>query len=732
MNSVGVIAVLDAVPAPLFWIENGTIGCNRAMERLTGYDRAELSSVDLFTRPFGSTAEKLRSLLEDPPSILRTPLDLELRCQDGTLKTVEISGSDSGPAIWTVQDVTALRTLQKEPSAVFKRFMMMAETTTDAFLLADRSGRIVDANERCLQLYGYRKEEFLSMSVGDLESPETREQSAAELQNVMRQGHLRFPSRHVTKDGRVIDTGLSVMLLPGEPYFIMFLRDISDRMLAERKVAESEALLKAVFDSLPFDFFALDRDGRYTMLSSGAIAKWGDPTGQTVAEYTAGKPFSRYAARWQENNRRALAGETVDQETVYSWEGEERVIHEILGPIRDSQQRILGTFGVNLDVTEQKQTQKALVQSEVRYRRFSELTSDYAYCFSRSGSGTFHFRWLGGDFEQITGYTLEEIFQQGCRFGMIHEGDRQRVVSRVLELKPGETYTDEYRIVCKNGELRWIRGSYYCEAGGSSDERLYYGASRNITARKEAEEALCRLNDALDRRVAERTAQLEAAMREQEAFSYSVSHDLRAPLRHINSFSAILLEDYADLLPPEGSDYLLRICKATRRMGVLIDNLLELSRVSRVVVNRSPVDLSALAAKIVLMFREIEPERQVEVDIAPDLSAHCDKSLVRQVLENLVGNAWKYTSNEEVARIEVGQRTSEQGPIYFVVDNGVGFEMEYREKLFAPFQRLHGAEFEGNGIGLATAQRIVERHGGAIWAEGKVGEGARFYFTLPG
>ncbi|HJV64460.1 MAG TPA: PAS domain S-box protein [Geomonas sp.] len=850
----GVSAILDALPAAVFWTENGKLGCNKAAERLTGYARTELSSPDFFfLQLFQSSAPDVHSLFhKDPPAEFPVCRDFTLHCQDGTLKSVEITCSAPGSGLWTMQDVTELRTLQQERSAIFKRFKSMAETSTDAFMLADRSGRIVEANDICLQLYGYSRAELVAMSVGDLETPETRVASVAQLQNAMRQGHVRFPSRHLAKDGRVIDIGLSVVLLPGEPYSLIFLRDITDRMLAERKVAENEALLKAVFDSVPFDFFALDCDGRYTMVSSGTAGMWGDPTGKTVAEFTAGTPFERYTAQWQDNNRRALAGENIDQETVYNWGGGDRIVLEIIGPVRDSQQRILGSFGVNLDVTQQRQTQKALEQSEERYRRFSALTSDYAFCFSRKPDGLFHFRWLGGAFQEITGYSEEEIFQHGRRFAIVHPDDRERVVSRLFGLQVGQSLTEEYRIVCKNGETRWIRGAYHCEAGDSPDELLLFGASRNITgskenelalknieeifrlflehspaylifkdesqrvirlsrnfeslfgrpltemmgktvkdfyppglaatimrddtavlkegrpihteevlngrvysstkfaipqkgkpsllatikteitARKEAEAALRLLNEVLDRRVAERTSQLQAAVMEQEAFSYSVSHDLRAPLRHINSFSAILLEDFGEFLPPQGRDYLVRICKATNRMGVLIDNLLELSRVSRAQVNRSTVDLSTLAAKIALMFREIEPERQVELQIAPDLWAECDKNLVRQLLENLLGNAWKYTSQAEVARIEVGQLPSEEGPVYFVRDNGAGFEMAYQEKLFAPFQRLHGAEFEGNGIGLATAQRIVQRHGGTIWAEGEVGKGAQFFFTLPG
>ena len=234
----------------------------------------------------------------------------------------------------------------------------------------------------------------------------------------------------------------------------------------------------------------------------------------------------------------------------------------------------------------------------------------------------------------------------------------------------------------------------------------------------------------LEQRVRERTAELEAAMREQESFSYSVSHDLRAPLRHINSFSALLLEDHGTELPDEARSYLHRIQGATRGMGSLIDHLLELSRLSRTELTREWVDLSALAAAITTMLQETEPQRQVEVGIEKNTLVRADRHLMNQLLTNLLGNAWKYSSLQQPARIEFGRSWVDGQEVFHVSDNGVGFDMAHSARLFVAFQRLHGAEFEGTGIGLATAQRIVQRHGGAIWAKGQIGEGATFYFTL--
>jgi len=224
--------------------------------------------------------------------------------------------------------------------------------------------------------------------------------------------------------------------------------------------------------------------------------------------------------------------------------------------------------------------------------------------------------------------------------------------------------------------------------------------------------------------------QLAAANRELEAFSYSVSHDLRTPLRAIRSFTQMLEEDAGAKLDEGSRDHLNRVLAATARMSDLIDALLELSRISRVAIQRAAVDLGPIAASVIEELRLRDPDRQVEVVFAPNLTANADARLARAVLDNLIGNAWKFTAKTPGARIEIG--ASDNGErAYFVRDNGAGFDMAHAAKLFAPFQRLHGTDFAGTGVGLATVRRIVERHGGRIWAEGVVGNGATFWFTLP-
>lgn len=335
---------------------------------------------------------------------------------------------------------------------------------------------------------------------------------------------------------------------------------------------------------------------------------------------------------------------------------------------------------------------------------------------------------------ELHGYSSEELLSLNIRDLLPPSGRAD--VSRRIERARTQGVVFESTHLCKKGTAIPVEVSV--RGVVIHGEEMILSVVRNITERKQMQDALLKnqedlklANELLEQRVSERTADLEAAIREQESFSYSVSHDLRAPLRHINCFSTILLEEHSEDLPVQARSYLDRICIASSRMGSLIDHLLELSRVTRMPLQVGTVDLSELAATTLRMFEETDPGRSAEQVIEQGITVLGDSALLRQLLENLLGNSWKYTSKKPSARIEFGRCLLCGQEAYFVKDNGAGFDMTYRQKLFDTFGRLHGAEYEGVGIGLATAQRIVERHGGRIWAEGEVDLGATFYFTLP-
>ena len=263
------------------------------------------------------------------------------------------------------------------------------------------------------------------------------------------------------------------------------------------------------------------------------------------------------------------------------------------------------------------------------------------------------------------------------------------------------------------------------------DRRARLVLANDVTARHQAEENVRHLNETLERRVAERTVELELVNKELESFAYSVSHDLRAPLRAMDGFSLALIEDYSEKLDDTGKNFLSRVRTASQQMSRLIDDLLSLSRVTRSELRHTQVDLSSIANEIIARYSELHPRESFISDVQNNVKVFGDERLLRIALENLLGNAWKFTSKTENPRISFKVAKNNGHSTYCISDNGAGFDMKYADKLFGAFQRLHSTkEFEGTGIGLATVQRIINRHGGRIWAESEVGKGAAFYFTI--
>ncbi len=381
------------------------------------------------------------------------------------------------------------------------------------------------------------------------------------------------------------------------------------------------------------------------------------------------------------------------------------------------------------EIGERERVEAALRASELRFRSVVQSANDAIILSDSLGTVIF---WNKGA-QAIFGYEEAEVLGKPLPFLMPER-------YRDAHLKGVERYrlTQVPGAIGKTLELHGLRkdGSEFpleislatWKAGGDA---FFSGILRDITERKRAEGEIRQLNAELEERVQQRTAQLEATNRELEAFAYSVSHDLRAPLRSIDGFSRVLLQNYGDALDARGQHYLERVRAGSQRMAQLIDDLLSLSRLTRMEMRRERVDLSALARTVAAELQQSQPERLVDVIIADGLNAWGDGRLLRIVLENLLGNAWKFTGKRPHGRISFGCVSHHATPVYFVNDDGAGFHMSYADKLFGAFQRLHtSSEFEGTGIGLAIVQRVIHRHGGRVWAEGAVDQGATFYFTL--
>ncbi|TAF07380.1 MAG: PAS domain S-box protein [Nostocales cyanobacterium] len=399
----------------------------------------------------------------------------------------------------------------------------------------------------------------------------------------------------------------------------------------------------------------------------------------------------------------------------------------------DEQGKPLRMLGSIADITERKQTEQALRESEAKFR---EIAENIREVFHINSADLSQMLYISPCYEEIWGRSCESVYQKPDSWSeSMHPDDRARVFAACECLIQGQPLQEEYRIIRPEGDIRWVSARVFPVYSQSGQILRHVGIAADITKRKQAELEIKRLNEELEERVQQRTAQITSANKELEAFSYSVSHDLRAPLRGIDGFSKTLLERYTDKLDERGKHYLTRIRAGTQRMGELIDDLLQLSRVTRLEMRLTQVNLSAMAQQIAQHLSESEPERRVEWLISPNLIVQGDSQLLRIVMENLLNNAWKFTSKKTQATIELTSMKSESEKrdhlTYMIRDNGVGFDQTYVNKLFQAFQRLHSVEeFPGTGIGLATVQRIISRHGGDVWANAVVEEGATFYFTV--
>lgn len=414
----------------------------------------------------------------------------------------------------------------------------------------------------------------------------------------------------------------------------------------------------------------------------------------------------------------------ISQTAEFTWvnaQGITLYLDYIIAPEYDSSGKISGVLSVGRDITDRRQAEVALRESEERYRTLVEQASDGIFLADANGN----YIDVNANGCKMLGYTREEILKLNMRDLTSYQTEKPL---QLTQLRSGKELITERLLVTKSGTLLPVEIS-----GKALDNGYLLGIVRDITERKHSEEQIRKLNQELEQRVTKRTAQLETANKELEAFAYSISHDLRAPLRHISGFLEILRMSTETLVDDQSRHYMDTIADATRRMGLMIDALLTFSRMSRSKMSEKRVNLEALAHEVVQDFELEITERMVLWHISPLPKILGDETLLRMVFENLISNALKFTRLRAPAEIEIGWNVGTSGDaIIFVRDNGVGFDMEYADHLFGVFQRLHSVdEYEGTGIGLANVRRIIERHGGKTWAEAKPGVGATFYFSLP-
>jgi PAS domain S-box-containing protein len=506
-------------------------------------------------------------------------------------------------------------------------------------------------------------------------------------------------------------------------------QDITDRKRSEAEIRAGAAYNRSLIEASLDPLVMIGPDGTITDVNAATGAATGYGRDELL-----GTEFSDYFT--EPSQARAVYEEVFRDGSARDHPLELRHRDGTTTPVlynasvfRDASGDALGVFAAARDITQIKRAEAALRESEERLR----VLFDNAPVGIEDVALNGEFVRVNPRFCEITGYTADELRHLGLQ-DITHPDDLDADLADLQRLRSGEidTFSMEKRDLRKDGGVVWVEASRAVVRDGDGKPLLFVGAVRDITGQRQAEAEVETLTAGLEARVEQRTADLARANKDLEAFGYSVSHDLRAPLRALSGYAEALLEEYGDRLGETGRGYAGRIQAASARMATLIDDLLQLARVSRSQIHLGSVDLSAEVAAVAGELQAADPGRRIRITIQDGVRVTADRGLIRTVVQNLVENAWKFTARQDDATIEFGCMAAEDAEICcFVRDNGAGFDPAHAAKLFQPFERLHDAtEFAGTGIGLASVQRIIERHGGRIWAHGEVGAGATFYFTL--
>ncbi|MHB8104877.1 MAG: PAS domain S-box protein, partial [Dehalococcoidales bacterium] len=694
-------------------LKNGrTVEINETFTECSGFTREDIigrtsTEMGIWTKP--GDREKMLKLMKKNGRVQNE--EFEFRDKDGSIRThlfsagpINFNGEECLISIMT--DISDRKRMENTLINEATRRRLFVEQSRDGIAILDQDGKVFEVNQSFADMLGYSMKEILKLHIFDWDFSQPREQMLENIRNINESG-ANIETQHWRKDGTVVEVDISAntAIFNGQKLIFTVIRDITERKRMEKALRESEEKFSKAFQSVPEAIsITAVKDAKYVVVNDSFVSLTGYSMDEVIGH------SAQELEIWANPDESNRVKQIIEQR--HSFKNEEFILQT-----KSKEKRtILITadtinFGgepcllvVRNDITERKKIENALKESEEKFSKAFHAIPE-AITISRLKDGKFVD--VNNSFCRAKRHTREELIGHSSDELGLWDNPGQRDQMKKWVKDQGGVVNQELEFKSKSGETQTLLFSAEIITIGGEPCMLTIG--NDITQRKQAEIQLKQAMANLELSA----AQLLATNKELESFSYSVSHDLRSPLRSIDGFSQALLEDYGTKLDDKGQDYLKRVRNASQKMGELIDGLLKLSRVTRSEIHQEKVDLGTLGKEIMGRLQETHPKRRVKFTVGNDLDANADPQMMRVLLENLLGNAWKFTAKTQQAEIELGMTANGAKKTFFIKDNGAGFDMAFKDKLFGAFQRLHAtADFRGTGIGLATVQRIINRHGG--------------------
>lgn len=736
-------ALAETSPSGIFVYREKFLYVNPICMAMTGYDREEFLKMPFWNLVHPEHREMVRDrgLARQRGEPVPAHYEFKIIRKDGVGRWLDFAGAmiqfkGETAGLGIVYDITERKQAEAALKVREEQYRLLVESQDEGLAIVDGNERFLFVNPAGCRIFG--------VPVGTLNGRSLSEfTDQSNFKIITEQTKLRQADRSNVYELEIIrgDNAKRIIKINAKPHyndsgrvFASFgvFQDITERRQSEKKLRETEETYKTLVEASPDAVTMSDLEGRMIFVSDQTLKLHG----YSQPDELLGKPAfllidPKDHLRAADNMKMTLVrGSIRDVEYIFLKKDGTTFVGELNASlVRDSQGLPRAFIATTRDVTEHRKSEELVRKSEERYRRLLESVTDYTYTV-RVADGKPVSTEHGPNCLAVTGYTAEEYFSQPHLWiSMVHDEDKPLVMDQVEGALKGETVPPlEHRIIHKNGAVRWVKNTIVPRFDDQGTLIAYDGLILDITERKLAEIEVNKLNQALQRYV----TQLEDVNREQESFNYTVSHGLRTPLVSIGGFSNLLLKEHASHITPECKQYLNVIRNNSIKMEKMIDDLLTRSYLGWKPMMEIELDINGLVHVIIEELKTLVNGRNIHYNVGSLANVRADRVMIHQVFTNYLTNAIKFTRSREFSVIEIGGWRELEENIYFVRDNGIGFDMKQADKVFSAFQRLHDRqEFKGTGVGLSITQRIIHRHGGRVWAESEPGKGSTFYFSLP-